>query len=227
MLTIWRGLFALAGLIAAMGLVGCTRLSNATPSVGGTPIGEPLAAFVQVRAEPPVAERAVVIRLHPSNPDSGPFQFQFEAGERIAVAEAGLPGRYQAAVNDVECSGTINLVAEKETDLVISLDPAGGCSIIATGIHIPGDAHSGAAVGGIVMGLYPPDSVVRVVSSDDPPNPVPTPRKPDEAGRFYFTSLVPGRYVIELASDGSVLSNASVELAPGEEPFLTLAVPSH
>ena len=129
-------------------------------------------------------------------------------------------------MNDVECSGAIDLVAEVETDLLISLDPAGGCTITAEGTHIPGDVHAGSAVGGRVTGLYPPDSVVRVVSSDDPPNPVPDPRKPDEGGRFYFPSLVPGRYVIELASDGSVLSQAPVEAAPGDEQFVTLAVQS-
>ncbi len=79
---------------------------------------------------------------------------------------------------------------------------------------------------GRVMGPYPPDSVVRVVSSDDPPNPVPDPGEPAEGGHFLFPSLVPGRYVIELVSDGAVRTRVSVEAAPGEEPFVTLVAPS-
>lgn len=227
MLAIWRGLFALAALIVAMGLVGCARLNTATPSVEGPVIGEPLAALVKFRADPPVAEQAVAIRLYRSSPDSGPgFQFQFEAGERIAAAEGGLPGPYKVAVNDVECSGTVNLIAELEMDLLITRDPAGGCTIIAAGAHIPGGADAGAAVSGQVTGSYPPDSVVRIASSDDPPNPVPDPAKPAEGGSFLFPFLVPGKYVIELVSDGAVLTQVSIQTAPGEESFITLVASS-
>lgn len=147
MLAIWRGLFALAGLIVATGIVGCTGLSSATPSVEGPVISEPLAALVTVRADPPTAEQAVTIRLYRLSPDSGPgFQFRFEAGERIAAEEGGLPGPYKVAVNDMECSGTVNLVAELETDLLITRDPAGGCTISGAGVHVPAGADSGSAL---------------------------------------------------------------------------------
>lgn len=226
MLANWRGLFALAGLIVAMGLVGCSGLSPATPSVEGPVISEPLAALVNVRADPPIAEQAVAIRLHPLNSTSGPMEFQFEAGERIAAEDARSPGPYRATVNDVECSGTVNLVAGQETDVLITLDPAGGCTVIAAGVRVPGGADSGSAVSGQVTGPYPPDSVVRIVSSDDPPNPVPDPGKPVEGGSFLFPFLVPGRYVIALVSDGAVLTQVPVETAPGEEQFVTLVAPS-
>jgi len=148
--------------------------------------------------------------------------FTFETGERLAGADGTLPGLYAVAIGDVLCSGKINLLPERETGALLTIADDSSCTIVAEGSHASSEAHGIAAVGGQLTGTFPPKSIVRVVSKDDPPNAVPDPRGPDEGGNFFFPSLLPGRYDIELVSGAAILDRESIDLVAGQEVLVEL-----
>lgn len=164
------------------------------------------------------------VSLRADDPDSGGPVFTFETGERLVGTDGSLPGLYAVAIGDVLCSGKINLLPERETDALLTIADDGSCSVVGEGSHASSEPHGIAAVGGQLVGTFPPNAMVRVVSRDDPSNAVPDPRGPDEGGHFYFPSLLPGRYDIELVSDAAILDRASIDLAPEQEALVDLGL---
>ncbi len=195
--------------------------------VGATPVtptpfaGAPLAAFFHVRGVPATAERDLEVVVHGEDASLGGMEFRFEAGEAVLAAEAIGPGLYAATVNEVACDGTMNLVAESETDAVL-LWSVEACTLWPEGDHPAGGVHTSSSIAGSVPNDFVGRAVVSIVSRDVPPKPVPDPIQVDEGGHFAFPSLQSGQYRLTLLVDGVATSVADVELAPGDVEFLEL-----
>jgi hypothetical protein len=182
----------------------------------------PVAASVFIYADPGVAEIATVVRVFQDDPGTGRMIFEFEKGEVISGVDHSVAGEHFVEVNQVRCTGAVDLIGRMETDVLVEIGADGSCEAIAGSPHDAANQHSIASVGGKVEGPIPPDTRVRIRSLSEPPRPVPDDRAPDEDGFFLFGSLLPARYRIELVANGRVLDGQDIELAPGAESTVTL-----
>lgn len=143
--------------------------------------------------------------------------------ETIVSVDRALPvGRIRVLADDKGCEGPIEIVANVEVDVVLSVSD-GTCTIRIADTHAAGaisHPEPRTALGAFVV----LDSVL-VVRPLDPANPIaPIQRPADERAEVTEFAVPPGRYELSVLVAGAVLTTMEIDLKRGQEFYYNLRV---
>jgi hypothetical protein len=201
--------------VLTVSLVGCETMVDALrdPAVQDVPVENmPLAAGLWITTDPEVAPYPVDIDIRTLSGDRI-RHLAFPAGTVVRMDEGLSAGSVRLVGPGEACAFDVRLIAERHTDIVLSLGSAGDCSFAVAAVHAGDGGHPASGSVAATVTVQPwPDFLVAAVSLDDPPQPVPDSVPPDEGGLAQLMPLWAGRYEIQLLKDGAVLERQAIEI---------------
>jgi hypothetical protein len=198
--------------LVAVSLVGCGTMAD-TLGEPDVPVEHmPLAAGLWITTDPAVAPYPVDIDVRTLSGDHI-RHLDFPAGTVVRMDEGLSAGSVRLVGPGEACAFDVRLIAERHTDIVLSLGDAGDCSFAVAAVHAGDGGHIGSGSVAATVTVQPwADFLVTAVSLDDPPQPVPDPVAPDEGGLAQLFPLWEGRYEIQLQRGGGILERQAIEI---------------
>ena len=198
--------------LAAVSVAGCGTLTDALGQPDVPVENMPLAAGLWITTQPEVAPYPVSIDIRTLS-DEEIRQSAFPPGTVVRMDEGLSAGSVRLVGPGEACAFDVRLIAERHTDIVLSLGDAGDCSFAVAGVHAGDGGHPGSGSVSATVTVQPwPDFLVAAVSLDEPPQPVPEPVPPDEGGLAQLMPLWAGRYEIQLQRGDAILERQTVEI---------------
>lgn len=183
----------------------------------------PMAGYVHVEGEPATADRALTVRFVGSDRGVASISDDFAVGDLVRSARANFAGEQGLSVNGVPCAGRFAIETERETDVILRITKD-GCETMVVRIHDEGEVIHEEVFAG-VYGQTAIGATVAAFSLDDPPRHAPLTVIADESGWFEIGSLPPGRYRLDVRSEGAVPVSLTVDLEAGDHEYVELAGP--
>jgi hypothetical protein len=198
--------------LAAVSLVGCGTLAGPQAEPAAPVENMPQAAGLWITSDPEVAPYPVSIDIRTLNGDEI-RQVAFPAGTVVRMDEGLSAGSVRLVGPGEACAFDVRLIADRHTDIVLSLGEADDCSFAVAGVHAGDGGHPGSGSVAATVTVQPwPEFLVAAVSLDEPPQPVPEPVPPDEGGLAQLMPLWAGRYEIQLQRDGAILERQAIAI---------------
>jgi hypothetical protein len=151
-----------------------------------------------------------------------PHRWDFQAGQAVRIQDSFSVGAYTFLVDGQPCPAELPVRLRTETDVILRAS-GGGCEVAVTKFHSDEEGHGFARINGRAVG-FPAGTVVQLRSLDDPSDMSRPQARTDESGHFLFAMVTPGRYALEVTSDGYLIGRTEVDVGPDELAQATISV---